>query len=356
MKKILKGIATACMSVAVCISFAACGGKGADRNFNDPDGSKYSIITKLDLKVDFKGDKASATVKNTFTLFPAEARVQVYLYYSETEADTYAGMTEVATGSTEDLDQGKSLTASWDTKGRGGYFLGRMRYRIDNREWEEKCTDLYVREYTKPVLEPIADDGSLPVFEDVEPALPYMSYKNIYDYEHIYEAAHFSYETTENDTSYESFENEELKKFTNSLGKEFYIFNAASEGCHIGANSFFYDIYRGKESYILNKDMLIYVPKLGFENPPELELITGLGLWNIDFDLMFINIDGVHLSGKLKLQFGVCDKPFNTANDKFINLYIGDFCIGTCYYKSVAAIEATYAFYYNLFAEGLRII
>ncbi len=347
MKKILKGIATACMSVAVCISFAACGGKGADVNFNDPDGSKYSIITKLDLKVDFEGDKASATVKNTFTLFPAEARVQVYLYYSETEADTYAGMTEVATGSTEDLDQGKSLTASWDTKGRGGYFLGRMRYRIDNREWEEKCTDLYVREYTKPVLEPIADDGSLPVFEDVQPVYRH----TLQNCEEIfcYDSFVVDYDGK---TIYTEFASNYNKTFKQQLKDDYYIFNLNTAENYARANWVRYGLYRGNEKYYLSHNILLDISDLGYgfeiPNPPP---ATGLGIWNLGLSFTFIKVNEIKLAGLLNLQFG---ETFNKdVSQKFINIYIGNDCIATCFYDAKTEKDLSYAFFYNLLVDSL---
>ncbi len=344
MKKILKGIATACMSVAVCISFAACGGKGADGNFNDPDGSKYSIITKLDLKVDFEGDKASATVKNTFTLFPAEARVQVYLYYSETEADTYAGMTEVATGSTEDLDQGKSLTASWDTKGRGGYFLGRMRYRIDNREWEEKCTDLYVREYTKPVLEPIADDGSLPVFEDVQP---------VYDWYDLTEKEtifNLNWHMLDATNGYSYFISKYISKYNKTLDKEFYVFNSKTNEFYdtTAPNWVEYEIFKSGDDYFFNNNISLYLKDFGINPPPVPGEITGLGFWNLYLKFVCINIDEGNINGKLKIEFGKSNGQHN-----FINIYLGDFCIATCYYNSKTQKEISYAFFYNLLVENL---
>ncbi len=354
MKRIIKSIVAVCLSAVTCIAVSACGGKKTDTAVPPDENGSYSIITKLDLKVEFDGDAAAAKVKNTFTLFPATARVQAYLYYSETETNSYAEMTEVATEYIEDLNLGKTLTASWDTKGRGGYFRARMRYKIDNREWEERVTGQYRRDYTKPVLEPIPDDGSLPVFEDVQPIVPYLTYYNNYNYQHIYSERYYSYNDTE-ELTYEHFENETLKGVTDSIEKEFYIFNPTSNDCIIGANYFLYAVYKGTDDYILEKSMVLYVPKLGFENPPGDDL-TGFGWWNIDFNLMFINIENHNLCGRLKLEFGKCDKINNNNKDKFINMYIGDFCIGTCYYKTVTAEAVTHAYFYNLFAKGLRII
>ena len=115
-------------------------------------------------------------------------------------------------------------------------------------------------------------------------------------------------------------------------------------------------IYQKEEQYILSKGLKLDVPELGFSNPPEPGVVTGFGRWNMDFNLHFIAVNNLNLNGSLKLKFGKCEKEYNNAPDKFINLYIGSECIGTCYYKAETVEEVTYAFFYNLFAEGLRII
>ncbi len=347
MKRIIKSIVAVCLSAVTCIAVSACGGKKTDTAVPPDENGSYSIITKLDLKVEFDGDAAAAKVKNTFTLFPATARVQAYLYYSETETNSYAEMTEVATEYIEDLNLGKTLTASWDTKGRGGYFRARMRYKIDNREWEERVTGQYRRDYTKPVLEPIPDDGSLPVFEDVEP---------IYQYDMRNNEAIFYYDSFvvkyDGKEVYTQFANEYGKNFNGPLEAEYYIFNLKPVEYYAWANWVHYGLYKDNDKYFLGHNILLNISDFGygFEIPDPLPP-TGLGIWNIGLSFTFINVEEMNLKGLLNLQFG--EIVHKGDLQKFINIFIGDFCIGTCFYNAKTVKEISYAFFYNLFADSL---
>lgn len=356
MKKLIKSIAAVCLSAGMCLAFSACGAKDTDTSVAPDQAEQHSIMTKLDLSVSFDGDTATAKVKNSFTLFPAKARVYAYLYYSETYTDDYTEMKEVAQNFAEDLDIGETLTASYDTRGRGGYFLARMRYKIDSRDWEEKVTGVYEREYTKVILEPIEDDGSLPVFEDIEPAYPFLpeeSYEEIYRRGILCVGEDLGIVSSEwGDINYLiEFENKILKEFNETIGKEFFILNPIDTYYGPGARYISYRIYQNNSMYILKKSTEISADEFGYAHPGKPDEPTGFDVCNIKLDLEFININE-NLTGKLSIKFG---KVLNTDN-KFINLYIGDFCIGTCYYDTDTIEEVPYSFFYNLFAEGLRIL
>lgn len=81
-----------------------------------------------------------ATAKNEFELFNTTAKVVVQLYCSDTYQENHILMTLVTTNSVEDLGKGQSVAASAFTNGQQKYWLARMRYKIDNRDWQEKCT------------------------------------------------------------------------------------------------------------------------------------------------------------------------------------------------------------------------
>ena len=80
------------------------------------------------------------TVKNKFTLFPAVIVVYVELYSSETYTEDYTKMTLEGRNSTLDLNQGKSLEIRVPTGGKQKYWKARMRYKMDDRDWEERET------------------------------------------------------------------------------------------------------------------------------------------------------------------------------------------------------------------------
>lgn len=359
MKKFIKAIAAILISACTCLAFSACADKDSDNVSHETE--TMSLITKLDLTVSFNEDIAAAKVKNAFTLFPATATVYVYLYYSESYTADYTKMTEIASNFTEDLDIGKTLTASYDTKGAGGYFIGRMRYKIDSREWDEKVTGVYERDYTKAVLIPIEDDGSLPVFKDIEPVCPHLPLAESYEelYSQTVLAVGYADENmvfVSQGTTLKEFENQNIKEIIQSFGKEFYIFKPVNIRYISSASYISYSLYRNKNDYIFKKSIQLVVPEFGFPAPPELPPPTGFGGWNIKFDLEFVNVNESYPTGKLNIKFGKCEKAFDTDYDKFINLYVGDSCIGTCYYETDTIDEVTYAFFYNLFAEGLSII
>ncbi len=366
MKKIITALTALCLMAGAALSLVGCSDKNVstetdgktvalpDKTVSAHDGDSYSIITKLNLNVKFDNNIAKATVKNSFTLFPAKAQVYVYLYFAEIYTTDYTKMQEVANNYIKDLDMNKTLTATYEMQGDSGYFLARMRYKIDSREWQERTTDAYKRDYNGIFMQTIEDDGSLPVFEDIQPVLPYALSLNGYDF--IYENRFFRFGFYPEDMTCKKFEDENIQKFNETIGKEFYVFNPKDNIYSSYTNYIYYVIYQKEEQYILSKGLKLDVPELGFSNPPEPGVVTGFGRWNMDFNLHFIAVNNLNLNGSLKLKFGKCEKEYNNAPDKFINLYIGSECIGTCYYKAETVEEVTYAFFYNLFAEGLRII
>ena len=358
MKKIFKAIAAIGMSAGVCLSFAACGEKSiADKTLTEEgssystveEGSPYSIITKLDLNISFDNNTVYGKVKNTFTLFPATARVYVYLYYSESYTTDYTQMQEVAQNYIGDLDMKKTLTARYEMQGESGYFLARMRYKIDSRDWEERTTDAYKRDYSGIYMQPIADDGSLPVIEDIQPA-----YEILYlDEEIIFEKAYMELDAT---SAYSKFANDYLKKFNSSFDKEFFIFNLKTNEYYdtIAPNTLFYTFMKKQNTYFLKYNFELYFEKLGFLIPPSTDP-TGLGLKNLSLSFVSVHLSN-ELNGKLNLKFGKTKNSPNYIGEKengFINIFIGETCVGTCSYSSRAEQNLSYAFFYNLFVDNL---
>ncbi len=113
------------------------------------------IYTALSLSINGGNEKVWATAKNDFTLFPATVIVVVELYASDTYYEDYRQMTLISRNTTSDLDMGKTIKAEASTGGIQRYWQARMRYKIDNKAWEEKVTDSllydasgnYIKEY-----------------------------------------------------------------------------------------------------------------------------------------------------------------------------------------------------------------
>lgn len=96
------------------------------------------IYTSLSISLNGGDGKVWTTVRNDFTLFPSTVFVIVQLYSSYTYCEDYRDMTLVTATSTTDLNMGESIVAEASTGGEQKYWLGRMRYKVDNKDWEER--------------------------------------------------------------------------------------------------------------------------------------------------------------------------------------------------------------------------
>ena len=81
-----------------------------------------------------------ATAKHDFSIFSSTVNIYVYLYYSTTLTTDYNNMTLAASAHISDLDLGQILTATAYTGGEQRYWIGRMYYKIDNNNWEERIS------------------------------------------------------------------------------------------------------------------------------------------------------------------------------------------------------------------------
>ncbi|MDE7379458.1 MAG: hypothetical protein K2N14_00255 [Clostridia bacterium] len=96
--------------------------------------------TDLSLSINGGNGKVWATVKNDFTLFFSTVTVVVFLYSSDTYAESYEDMTLVSTNEIRDLDVGKTITTEAETGGVEKFWLARMRYNINSGGWESRQT------------------------------------------------------------------------------------------------------------------------------------------------------------------------------------------------------------------------
>lgn len=125
----------------------------ADYDSSEP--TTRGIYTALSLSINGADGKVWATVKNDFTLFPATVIVIVELYSSDTYYESYTQMTLTSRNTIDDLNMGNTIKAEASTGGVQKYWQARMRYKIDNKAWEERVTDSllfdangnYIKEY-----------------------------------------------------------------------------------------------------------------------------------------------------------------------------------------------------------------
>jgi len=96
------------------------------------------LLTNLEIVLNGGDREVCASVKNKFTLFPSTVYVIVQLFRSDSYCEDYNDMTLVAVNSTTDLDMGHIIEAKASTEGKQSYWMGRMRYRIGNKDWDER--------------------------------------------------------------------------------------------------------------------------------------------------------------------------------------------------------------------------
>lgn len=107
---------------------------------DDEQVSTNGIHTALSLSINGGDNKVWTTAKNVVTILPSTVIVIVELYSSSEYTDNYEKMTLVAYNTTNDLDMGKTITAEAPTNDETLYWIGRMRYKIDNGSWQSKHT------------------------------------------------------------------------------------------------------------------------------------------------------------------------------------------------------------------------
>lgn len=102
--------------------------------------SPAGLFTQLSIVLNGEDGKVWVTVKNEFTLFPSTVMVYVDLYSSSEFCESYEGMNLVAQNYISDLNIGESITAEASTGGAAMYWQGKMRYKIDSGNLEERST------------------------------------------------------------------------------------------------------------------------------------------------------------------------------------------------------------------------
>lgn len=101
------------------------------------------IYTSLSLSINGGDGRVWATVKNDITIFPATVMVVVELYCSDVYEENHENMTVVSRSASLDLNMGETLVAEGYTNGEDKYWQGRMRYKVDEGDWESKDTGTF---------------------------------------------------------------------------------------------------------------------------------------------------------------------------------------------------------------------
>ena len=106
--------------------------------------SSRGLYTSMSLLLNGGNGKVWVTGKNDITIFPSTVMVIVELYASDIYYASYTDMQLVSRNTIADLNMGETLVAEASTGGVQKYWYGYMKYKVDDRAWEEMNTGTFI--------------------------------------------------------------------------------------------------------------------------------------------------------------------------------------------------------------------
>lgn len=102
------------------------------------------LLTRLSLTLGALNGEVYARVKNEFTLGFAVVQVYAQLYSSYTYQSSYTSMTLESQAYIADLNIYETLRTASPINGEQKYWMARAYYKIDNGDWKERVTGVYL--------------------------------------------------------------------------------------------------------------------------------------------------------------------------------------------------------------------
>lgn len=102
------------------------------------------LLTRLSLAIGASNGEVYARVKNEFTLGFAVVQVYAQLYSSYTYQDSYTNMTLESQAYIEDLNIYETIRTAAPINGEQKYWMARAYYKIDNGQWKDKVTKVWL--------------------------------------------------------------------------------------------------------------------------------------------------------------------------------------------------------------------
>ena len=137
----LLAFACAACCFAGVASFTVAEAKSVEHAADAEVEAERGLFTSISLSIGGEDGRIWAQAKNEFTLFPSVIIVYVELYSSNTYQESYTAMELEGREYIADLNIGETLELSVSTGGEQKYWMARMRYKFDDRDWVEKTTD-----------------------------------------------------------------------------------------------------------------------------------------------------------------------------------------------------------------------
>lgn len=111
------------------------------RSLTEEEVETRGIMTILSLSISGGDGMITATVKNEFTLGNSTVRIRLYLYASYEFQESYLDMELQDYAMKSDLNIFKTYSLSLSTNGEQKFWMARVRYKIDNGDWQAKETN-----------------------------------------------------------------------------------------------------------------------------------------------------------------------------------------------------------------------
>lgn len=102
------------------------------------------LLTRLSLAIGAADGEVYARVKNEFTLGFAVVQVYAQLYSSYTYQNDYTKMTLESQAYIGDLNIYETLRTAAPINGEQKYWMARAYYKIDNGQWKDKVTKVWL--------------------------------------------------------------------------------------------------------------------------------------------------------------------------------------------------------------------
>ena len=112
----------------------------AERKIVDTDLTESGIYVAISLSIQAASGKVTAVARNDFTIGNSVVQVYVEIYSSDSQT-YYENMELESINYTNDLNIFKEISTSAYTNGETKYWVARVRYKRDNKDWHTATTD-----------------------------------------------------------------------------------------------------------------------------------------------------------------------------------------------------------------------
>lgn len=113
----------------------------ASMSMTEEDVETRGLVAVVSLSISGGNGMITATAKNEFTLGNSTVRIRLLMYSSYDFQEYHSDMELVDEAIKSDLNIFKTFSLSVPTNGEQKFWMARMRYKVDDNDWQEKVTN-----------------------------------------------------------------------------------------------------------------------------------------------------------------------------------------------------------------------